>query len=449
MALPSDSPSRPFIAAPLWARSLILSYQRIFSRAHNSVWPLICAIALAAVRPGAVSAQPLTWQQIRTQFEADNPALHAADLGIDESRAQEITAYLRPNPTVTATLDQFTPFWPGPYRPLSSLLPLVSTSYLHERENKRGLRLDSAKKNTEITASQRDDLERNLLFNLRGAFVQTLQAKAILEVARENLDYYDRVLGVSRDRLSAGDISQVDMQRLDLQRAQYQSDVVTAEVNARTAKIQLLQLLNSRTPVDQFDVTGTFDYSETLLQPDELRRIALVSRPDLLAAAQAVEKANTDHRLAVANGSADPTFSADVGRNPPIPVYMGGSVSVPLRIFDRNQGEKARTEVEIHRSEQLESSATAQVFADIDSALNALNGGLALLRPYKSVYLDEAAKVRDTISFAYQNGGASLLDFLNAQNDYRGIRLSYLNLVGSYFAAANQVNLAVGREVIP
>jgi cobalt-zinc-cadmium efflux system outer membrane protein len=394
------------------------------------------------------AAQSLTWQQLRTQFETDNPALRAADLSIDESRAQEITAFLRPNPTATATLDQFNPLWPNPYRPLGALLPLVSTSYLHEREDKRELRLESAKKGTAITASQRADLERTLLFNLRGAFVQALQAKALLDVARENLAYYDRLLSVSQDRLSAGDISQVDMQRLDLQRVQYESDVQTAEVSTRTAKIQLLQLLNSRTPVDQFDVTGAFDYSESLLQPEELRRVALVSRPDLAAAAGAVDKAQSDHRLAISNGSADPTFSVDTGRNPPIPIYIGGSVSVPIRIFDRNQGEKARTEIDIQRTQRLQETAVAQVNSDVDSALAALNGSLNLLRPYKAKYLDEAAKVRDTISFAYQNGGASLLDFLSAQAEYRSIRMSYLNLVGSYFAAANQVNLAVGREVI-
>lgn len=411
-------------------------------------WWAACGIIIASFLPRTASAQTFTWQQVRSQFEANNPALRAAELSIDESRAQEITAFLRPNPTATATLDQFNPIWPNPYRPLGFLLPLVSTSYLHEREDKRELRLESAKKGTEISASQRADLERNLLFNLRGAFVQALQARAILDVARENLAYYDRLLSVSQDRLSAGDISQVDMQRLDLQRVQYESDVQTAEVNTRTAKIQLLQLLNSRTPVEQFDITGTFEYADSLLQPDELRRMALAARPDLVAAAQAVEKAENDHRLAVSNGSADPTFSVDAGRNPPIPIYVGGSVSVPIRIFDRNQGEKARTEIDIQRTRRLQETVTNQVYSDVDSALTTLNGTLNLLRPYKAKYLDEAAKVRDTISFAYQNGGASLLDFLNAQNDYRSIRMSYLNLVGSYFAAANQVNLAVGREVI-
>jgi cobalt-zinc-cadmium efflux system outer membrane protein len=174
----------------------------------------------------------------------------------------------------------------------------------------------------------------------------------------------------------------------------------------------------------------------------------MAARPDLLAAAQAVDKAGTDHRLAIANGSTDPTFSVDAGRNPPVPIYIGGSVSIPIRIFDRNQGEKTRTEIDIERTRQMQQIALAQVFSDVDSALNALNGSLNLLRPYKAKYLDEAAKVRDTISFAYQNGGASLLEFLNAQTEYRSIRLSYLNLVGSYFTAANQLNLAVGREVI-
>ena len=393
--------------------------------------------------------QALTWQQVRDKFETENTALNAAQLGVDESRAQEITAFLRPNPTTTATLDQFTPLWPNPYRPLGSLLPIVSTSYLHEREDKRELRLDSAKKNTTITALQRTDLERNLIFNLRGAFIQALQAKAVLEVALDNLGYYDRLLGVSQDRLSAGDISRVDMDRLDLQRVQFESDVQTAQVNARTAKIQLLQLLNSKTPVDQFDITGTFDFTELLLQADDIHRMALISRPDLQAAAQAIVKAEADHRLAVANGSSDPTFSVDAGRNPPIPVYIGGSVSFPLRIFDRNQGEKARTQIEIQRTEKLQEGALTQVYADVDSALSTLNGNLTLLRSYKTRYLDTAARVRDTISFAYQNGGASLLDFLNAQNDYRSIRMSYLNLTGSWFAAANQLNLAVGREVIP
>ena len=161
-----------------------------------------------------------------------------------------------------------------------------------------------------------------------------------------------------------------------------------------------------------------------------------------------MDKARTDYRLAVSNGSADPTFSMDLARNPPIPFYVGFSVNFPLRIFDRNQGEKVRTQLDIARNERLREAAEAQVFSDVDSAWATINSNLVLLRTYKAKYLEQAASVRDTISFAYQHGGASLLDFLNAQNDYRGVRLSYLNLVGAYLTAANQLNLAVGREVV-
>jgi cobalt-zinc-cadmium efflux system outer membrane protein len=356
---------------------------------------------------------------------------------------------LRPNPDFTSLLDQVAPFNGNPYRPLGVALPLVSFSYLHERQNKRELRLESAQKATGIAVSQQADLERNLLFNLRNAFVQTLQAKAVLGVAKENLAYYDRLLAVNADRVKLGDVAQVDLDRMELQRVQFESDVQTAEVNLRTAKIQLLTLLNDRTPVEQFDVTGPFDFSERILTLEELRQTALDTRPDLKAAIQAVDKAQTDHRLAVSNGSTDPTFGMDLGRNPPIPAYIGFSVNIPLRIFDRNQGEKARTQLDIRRVERLREAAQAQVFSDVDSAYATLNSNVVLLRPYKAKYLQLAAKIRETVSFAYQRGGASLLDFLTAQNEYRAVQVNYLNLVGAYLTAASQLNLAVGREVIP
>jgi cobalt-zinc-cadmium efflux system outer membrane protein len=161
-----------------------------------------------------------------------------------------------------------------------------------------------------------------------------------------------------------------------------------------------------------------------------------------------VEKAQTDYKLAVANGSTDPTFGVDFGRNPPIPVYMGVSVNIPLRIFDKNQGEKARTRVDVTRNERLREAAEAQVFGDVDSAYATLLNTVTLLRPYKTKYLQTAGRVRETIAFSYQHGQASLVDYLDAQRDYRVVQVSYLNLVGSYLAAAGQLNLAVGREVI-
>jgi cobalt-zinc-cadmium efflux system outer membrane protein len=379
-------------------------------------------------------------------------------LNVDESRAAEITAYLRPNPDLTTTIDQISPFAPQPspsgsgqdvYRPFANALPFASISYLHERGGKRELRLESARKSTEVAMASYQDQERGLLFNLRNAFVQTLQAKAVLENAKENLDYWDRELAVNRRRFSAGDLAQVDLNRLELQRVQFEADFETATVNLRTSKIQILLLLNERTPIEQFDVAGPYDFIGQLMPLEEYRQLAQAARPDLKVAEQSVDLAKTNHRLAVANGSTDPTFSVDFARNPPIPVYLGFSVTIPLRIFDRNQGEKARTQIDIARNERLRDATRAQVFSDVDSAYWTLIQALNLLKPYKAKYLPLATDVRDKTSFSYQHGGASLLDFLDAEKSYRDTRLSYLNLIGSYLTAAAQMNMAAGQEVLP
>jgi cobalt-zinc-cadmium efflux system outer membrane protein len=410
---------------------------------------LVCVLGPAASAQTPSPQPPLTWEQIQQKFDAANPTLRAGQLNIDESVANEITAFLRPNPDLSLSLDQFDPFTPSPYRPLTNLQPGVAASYLYERMHKRDLRKESAEKATGIARSTQDDLRRTLTYALRNAFVQNLQQKAVLALAKDNLDYYDKLLDVNRIRFKAGDIAEVDMDRLENQRIQYLSDIQNAIVNLRTAKIVLLQMLNDRTPVDQFDVTGPFDFTDKIDTVESFRTIALATRPDLRAAVEAVDKAQTDHKLAEANGSTDPTFGIDFGRQNGDPLYVGFSVSIPLRIFDRNQGEKLRTQLDITRNERLRDAAQAQVFSDVDSAYVALMGTVNLLQPYKATYLARALKVRDTIAFSYQHGAASLLDFLNAQSDYRSIQLNYLNLVGSFLSAASQLNLAVGKEVIP
>jgi cobalt-zinc-cadmium efflux system outer membrane protein len=408
-----------------------------------------CALMFCSVCASAQAQTRLTWAQVRERFEQRNPTLLAGRINLDESKAQEITAFLRPNPSLTLAGDQIDPFAGGQrHGPFAFFFPAASVNYLYERDHKRELRLQSAQAGTAIAVSAQSDLERSLLFNLRGAFVETLQAKMVLNLAKENLAYYDHVLEVSRERFKVGDIAQVDLDRLELQRVLYESDLQTAALSLRTSKIQLLMLLNDRTPAEQFDVTGLFDFNSQIAPLDEFRRIAVDARPDLRAALQAVDKAKTDHKLALADGSTDPTLGFDVARNPPIDAYFGVSVNIPLRIFDRNQGEKKRTQLDIEHNQRLLDAAQAQVFSDVDSAYATLNGNLVLLEPYQSKYLQQAVRVRDTVTFAYQHGGASLLDFLSAETDYRSVQLNYLNLVGSYLTAAAQLNLAVGREVI-
>src|ERR1035438_4191449 len=236
-----------------WTRLSVTDQQAGVSRPW--VHPTVALGVLSSLMLATCFAQtpppphPYTWQEIRDKFEITNPTLLAAKIGIDPHQAAEITAYLRPNPDLTAGIDQINFFSTQPtpsggtdaYRPFAFAFPSASISYLYERRHKRGLRLESAQKATAIPESHLADQERNLIFNLRSAFVTTLQQKAVLALTRDSLAYYDRLLTVSRDRFKAGDIAKVDLVRLELQRVQFETDVQTALVNLRTAKIQLLK----------------------------------------------------------------------------------------------------------------------------------------------------------------------------------------------------------------
>ena len=416
-------------------------------------WPAL-ALALLVASSAARAQQALTWDQVKAKFEASNPALKADADNVDEMRAEEITAFLRPNPQFSLLADgtQIAPH-DGAWTPFKGTYEEPSVSYLHERDHKRELRLESAQEGTRITQSQHEDLDRNMNFALRAAFVGTLQAKFVLDLAKADLDYYDKIIDISQNRFRAGDLAQIVLDRIELQRVQYESEVETAIVNLRTAKIQLLQMLNDRTPVEQFDVTGPFDFSDTLQPLETFRDAALAARPDLQAALETIQQSETNHKLAVSNGSTDPTLSGwythnASTNNPNGPETIGASVSIPLRIFDKNQGEKQRTQIDIDRSQQASEATRAQVFSDVDTAYELVRSNIALLKPYKAKYNDQALRVRDTVTYAYEHGGASLMDFLNAQSDFRQVQLAYAQLIGSYLTAVGQLNLAVGREVI-
>lgn len=418
---------------------------------------LVPAAAILLWQPVLSTAQQsLTWDQVKAKFEATNPVLKADADTIDEMRAAEITAFLRPNPQFTTTVDgtQIAPN-NGVWQPLTGTFVEPAVTYLHERDHKRELRLQSAQQGTKIAESQHEDLKRTLEFTLRSAFVDTLEAKTIVSMASANLDYYDRVIAISRERLRTGDIAQVDFDRIELMRVQYESELQTAKVNLRTAKIRLLTLLNDRTAVEQFDVSGPFEFSDKLRPLDDFRQMALDARPDLQAALRVAQQAETNHKLANANGSTDPTFGAwytwNSAVNNPNPLDMqtvGLSVSVPLRIFDRNQGEKKRTQIDIDRSQRVTEATRAQVFSDVDTAYAQVQSNVELLKPYRDKYNQKALQIRDTVTYSYEHGGASLMEFLSAQSEYRTVQLAYVQLVGSYLTAAGQLNLAVGREVL-
>lgn len=398
----------------------------------------------------------LTWQQIKERFEAVNPTLIAARASIDESRAAEYTAFLRPNPDFSLSTDgfQLAPNL-GVWQPFSGVVLTPSISYLHERQHKRELRLETAKKSTDISQSSYADIERGLLYTLRNSFVGVLQAKAVLQNATANLTYWDQELVVNQNRYNAGDLDQLDLNKLILQRAQFEQDYQNALLNLNTSKIGIRMLvLMDRTPLQQFDVSGAYEYSDKLAPLETFRQAALEARPDLQVALKNVELARLNHQLAVANGSTDPTWSVWYSHNASFANTFanntaGFSVSFPLRIFDRNQGEKARTQADIGRNEKLRDAAEAQVYSDVDSAYVTLQQALNLLGRYKEKYVPLAGDIRDKTRDAFQHGGESLLDYLDAEKSYRDTNLNYINFIGSYLTAAAQMNQAVGKEVLP
>ena len=263
------------------------------------------SIALAGfvclLGPHASAQQPLTWAEIQQRFDAANPTLRAGQLNIDESKAQEITAFLRPNPDMSLSLDQFNPFTTHPYRPFSQLQPGLGVSYLYERLHKRDLRKESAVEATTIATSTQEDLHRTLTYTLRNAFVQTLQAKAVLALAKENLDYYDKLLEVNRVRFRAGDIAQVDLDRLELQRIQYLSDIQNAYRKPSQRENHSAPDVERPHSGGTFEITGPYDSpTKSIRWRISHHRARHPARS--AAAIQAVEKARTDHKLANANG---------------------------------------------------------------------------------------------------------------------------------------------------
>ena len=391
--------------------------------------------------------EPWTWEKVRERFETNNPTLRAGRLQVDEAKAGEITASLRPNPQLSVVLDQFTVFNPSVLSANNAQWTPTVTQLI-ERQSKRHLRYQSAELAARSSQSDTQDLERNLLFNLRDAFVRLLAAKSVLQFSTDNLSYFDKVIEVNRERFKAGDISNIDFERVELQRVQLESDYQNALVSLRQAKLDLLALMNEKSSADQFDVAGEFDFHDKLPELAEVRQQALLIRPDLQSAETIVQKAQVDHKLAWANGSTNPTVGLEYQRTGPFNT-LGIDFAIPLRIFDRNQGEKQRTQIEMDRTLRLREAVMAGVLRDVDSAHTALVSVVEVLKPYRDHYLPEATDVRETISFSYAHGGSSLLDFLDAQRAYRDTQLNYRNLIASYLSAANQLNFTVGREVIP
>lgn len=388
---------------------------------------------------------PLTLPQVLDLAHRSNPALLSAAQHLAAVRAQEITAGLRQNPNATAAGQMVTL---GPDDPNGPDFYSAGVQRLFERGNKRRLRVDTARSTTALTAFQLDDQRRQTDLAIRQAFSRMLYARQALSISRDNLEGYQKTVALMKVRLDAGDIDQTDFDRIELQLAGFESDSENAELTLRQASIALQTLIGIAKPREDFDIAGTLDPPPVAITLDFLRTAALTSRPDLKAAQAQVDVDVADAKLAVANGIADPTVEADYERTGHANTF-GANINIPLRIFDRNQGEKERTRYEIESSRLALTATQNQVLSDVDSAWAGYQTARVQSERYRSKYLAEAAHVRDNLEFSYRNGNSTLLDYLSALSDYRLVNLAALNARLQVLLSIEQLSYAAHTEINP
>lgn len=365
-----------------------------------------------------------------------NSSLRAKQAELQAVRANEITAGLRPNPTASYSAEQLGNGATEPQHTVIVGQPI-------ETGGKRQRRLDSARAATRTTGHELDDVRRLVIAQVKSAFSGVLVAQATLALAEQNLATLDEVERLQRVRAEKGDISQLELLRLQVQRFAFERDAGDARQAIEAAKIALRAAIGPDAVTDSFEVVGELDFRDVPLDRDQLRQRALANRPDLQAAQAARDKARADVNLARANAWWDVTPQIEYQRIGPDNT-IGFGFSFPLKIFDRNQGEIARTRAEAERSDALTRSAAIQALAEVDTALSAVTIQHARVVALRDTYLPKAQQARTTVEFAYRRGGASLLDFLDAQRTYRETALEHLRAVGNFWSALYQLEAAVG-----
>jgi outer membrane protein, heavy metal efflux system len=401
--------------------------------------------------PAATPLAPAVLVTIEQAIEfakRNNPTLQANRTLIYQNREQEVTANLRPNPVLTVDaqfLPIFTPdMFTSNYINYNAEFD-AGIAYLFERGKKRQHRLQAARDQTAVTESQVADAERTTVENAAQEFITALLAKSNLQFAEQLLQSYEHSVGVSDERYQAGGLSKADLLKIELQTLQFQTDVTAARIARVQALGSLRQLMGFDSVPREFDVAGGLAYKPLTLKLEDLQARALKLRPDLQAAERGVEAAKSQIGLAKANAKQDVTFTFDYSH---VNAANNGSFffSIPLAIFNKNQGEVARTYFALTQSEFQQSAAEQQVLTDVRNAYEALLNGEEVVQLFEKGYLRQAQQSLDITQFSYQHGAASLLDFLDAERSYRATELSYRQALATYMSALEQLRQAVGTR---
>ena len=416
------------------------------------------AITVAAVLPSAAVAQTLAAPIARVSLDdairlalARNQALHAQRLEVDASRADEITAALKPNPAVSVDVDGLTPFSP---RQMTwdflenSVSYGGSVSYLFERGGTRRNRVTAARAATDVTAKNVQEAERQLRFQTAQAFIDALLAKSSRDLARQNLESFSQIVEVNRQRVASGDLAEADFYKISLQKLQFEQDVSSAEVALVVAKASLRQLLGFEEVADNFEVVGDLAFTEHDVNLEALKQQALASRPDLLAAESGVTLAESTLTLEHSNRARDVEGNVDYTHTGPDNIFAVGA-AIDLPVHDRNQGNIARSQVQVRQATESALAQRYLVVTDVVNAFASWQTSRKVVGLYRSGYLDQAQQSLDASRYVYQRGAGTLLDLLDAERTYRDIQLGYRQALAAYMSSVQQINFAVGKQVIP
>jgi cobalt-zinc-cadmium efflux system outer membrane protein len=368
---------------------------------------------------------------------AHNHALKAAQSLIPQNQAQEITAAIRPNPVFSYD-DLYVPIF-SPSQLNSATLDNTTEfdfglSYTFERGHKRQARIQAARDQTAQTRSQVNDTERTLTANVAQQFIGILLAKANLQLANADLESFQQTVNLSQERFRAGAIGEGDLLKIKLQLLQFQMDVSSARLALVQALASLRQLLGyDAVPID-YDVTGELAYTPLGLNQEDLQLRALKLRPDLMAAQQGVTAAQSQFQLAKANGKRNLTTTFDYTHVADIN-SAGFTLNIEIPIFDRNQGEIARTHYAIDQAQETSTEASETVMTDVANAYQGVETSAQVVDLYTGGYLKQAEDSRDISEYAYKRGAATLLDFLDAERSYRSTQLAYRQALATYMLA--------------
>jgi cobalt-zinc-cadmium efflux system outer membrane protein len=425
---------------------MLMGFQRFLAFATVTVFLFL------ALQESAAQAPPLiSLEQAIDLALAHNHALQATRTLIFQNQAQEITANLRPNPVLGGDA-QFIPiFSPSDFSTEDLDLAQqfdLGLSYLFERGHKRQSRLQAARDQTAVTRAQVTDAERTLAFNVGQQFVSVLLAESTLQFALEDMQSFQATVDISEAQFNAGAISEGDYLKIKLQLLQFQTDVSSARLAKAQALVGLRQFLGYDAVPATYDVIGDLAYQSLKANLEDLQAKALKGRPDFQAALLGVAAAQSQIRLAKANGKVDVNgtfdFTHTSGQN-----TASIFASFELPIFNRNQGEIARTGYALTQAQQQQQAASDTVLSDVANAYEALKSNDEVVQLYAAGYLKQAQDSRDISEYAYKRGAASLLDFLDAQRSYRSVQLAYRQALASYMTALEQLREAVGTRNLP